>query len=345
VGKTTLLKGLVSRQKGKTLWLNGDEADVRALFEDFTSRKAVAIIGKARLIVIDEAQRIPEIGLCLKLIVDNFPDIQVIASGSSAFELANKIQEPLTGRKIEHFLHPISFQEMVSHHGYLTERRLLEHRLVFGYYPEVVMNEGSEEKILRRLSDSYLYKDIFVLEGIKKPMLIDKLVQALAHQIGNEVSSNELGQLIGADHKTVERYIDLLEKAYIIFRLPSLSRNIRNEIKKGRKIYFYDNGLRNAIIRNFNQLSFRNDIGALWENFMISERMKANSRNDHWVNRFFWRTHNQQEIDYIEEYGGRLHAYEFKWKSKKIRVPKVFDQNYDTTYTQITQNNFYEFIN
>jgi len=344
VGKTTLLKHLADNHKGQVVWMNGDEADVREIFADFTSGKAASIIGKSELIIIDEAQRIPEAGLCLKLIVDAFPSVQVIASGSSAFELASKINEPLTGRKIEHFLYPFSFQELVNHQRYMAERRLIEHRLVFGYYPEVVMNQGEEESILRRLSESYLYKDVFILEGIKKPQLVDKLVQALAHQVGNEVNANELGQLIGADHKTVERYIDLLEKAYIIFRLPSLSRNVRNEIKKGRKIYFYDNGLRNAIIKNFNPVSLRNDIGALWENFLISERIKANSFSKHWVNAFFWRTHNQQEIDYIEEYGGKLHAYEFKWRPKKVRVPKVFDHSYDMTYQQINRENFESFI-
>ncbi len=342
VGKTTLMNKLAEEVSEKLLWLNGDEPDIRSVFQQATSTKLGSILGDYQIIIIDEAQRIENIGLSLKLMIDNFPDKQIIATGSSAFDLANKINEPLTGRKIEYQLYPISFAEMVNHHGLLDEKRLLEKRLIFGYYPEVVNHPGEEVEVLKRLSDAYLYKDIFMLENIKKPILIEKLMQALALQIGNEITANELSQMIAADAKTVEKYIDLLEKAYIVFRLPSFSRNLRNEIKKGRKIYFYDNGIRNAIIRNFNPVNLRQDIGGLWENFLVSERVKSTSYQKLWLNRYFWRTHTQQEIDYLEEYGGKIHAYEFKWrKKKKTNFPKSFLDNYPHSETQLIDQDAY----
>eukprot|EP01035_Chromulina_nebulosa_P040785 gene40785-55132_t len=316
VGKTTLINQLAEKTGGETLWLNGDEADVREALTNTTSTKLRALIGKNTLVIIDEAQRVENIGLCLKLITDNIKGVKVIASGSSSFDLANKINEPLTGRKWEFTLFPLSYNEMCQHHGLLDENRLLEHRLVYGYYPDVVTNPGDEQEILKQLSDSYLYKDILTWENIQKPERLEKLVQALAFQVGSEVSYNELGQQTGLDNETVERYIHLLEKAFIVFRLPSFSRNLRNELKKSRKIYFYDNGLRNAVIKQFNALAFRNDVGALWENFLVTERMKTLEYQRVFANRYFWRTHAQQEIDYIEERGGQLHAYEFKWNAK-----------------------------
>ncbi len=346
VGKTTLMKKLSEDVSEELLWLNGDEPDIRSVFQQATSTKLKNILGDKKLIIIDEAQRIENIGMSLKLMIDQFPDKQIIATGSSAFDLANQINEPLTGRKIEYQLYPISFAEMVNHHGLLHEQRLLDTRLIYGYYPEVITYSGNELEVLKRLSDAYLYKDIFMLENIKKPVLLEKLLQALALQVGNEISANELGQLIAADAKTVEKYIDLLEKAYIIFKLPSLSRNLRNEIKKGRKIYFYDNGIRNAVIRNFNPLNLRQDVGALWENFLVSERIKFTTYQKLWLNRYFWRTHSQQEIDYIEEFGGVLHAYEFKWKKKKkSRFPNSFVENYPASHTKvIDQENYAEFL-
>ncbi|RKY57238.1 MAG: ATPase, partial [Candidatus Neomarinimicrobiota bacterium] len=228
----------------------------------------------------------------------------------------------------------------------IEENRLLEHRLIYGYYPEVVIKTGEEKETLRLLSENYLYKDIFTLETIKKPAILEKLIQALSLRLGNEVSYHEIGQLIGIDNQTVEKYIGLLEKAFIIFRLSSLSRNVRNELKKSRKIYFIDNGIRNAVIKNFNPLSLRQDTGALWENFLISERMKANHYSGRWVNQYFWRTHAQQEIDYIEEYDGKLHAYEFKWNpTKRYRIPKTFLNAYPESETAIiTKENFVDFI-
>ena len=346
VGKTTLVKHLHFQPEKKILWLNGDESDVRQILHDTTSTRLKALVGHHGIVVIDEAQRIQDIGLTLKLLVDNMPHVQVIATGSSALELAGHIKEPLTGRKYEYYLYPLSFQEMVEHTSLLEEKRLLEHRMVYGYYPQIVTNPGNEKILLQQLADSYLYKDLFALEQIKKPLLLEKLLQALALQIGSEVNYHELGQLIGADKETVERYIDLLEKAFVIFRLPSLSRNLRNEIKKGKKIYFWDNGIRNAIIKNFNLLTQRQDTGALWENFLVCERQKVMHYHEQYVNTYFWRTHAQQEIDYIEEQGGGLHAWEFKWNPKsKGNVPKTFKDAYPAAQTGIiTPANFEDWL-
>ena len=251
--------------------------------------------------VIDEAQRIEDIGLRLKLITDQINDVQLIATGSSSFDLANKINEPLTGRKWEYKIYPISFKEMVNHHGLLEEKRMLPHRLIYGYYPEIVNNPGEEKEILKQLSDSYLYKDILMWEQIKKPDKLLKLLQALAFQVGSQVSYNELAQTCGMDSKTVEKYIILLEQTFIIFRLGSFSRNLRNELKNSKKIFFYDNGIRNALIANFSPAETRTDIGALWENFLISERVKALHYSNKWSNYWYWRTKEQKEIDRSEE--------------------------------------------
>ena len=336
VGKTTLLQKLTERFEKQTLWLSGDEPDVREMLGNASSTLLTTLIGKHTLVVIDEAQRIKNIGLALKLIVDNLPDIQVIVTGSSALELAGEIQEPLTGRKTALMMYPLSLGELVAHTGRLEEFRLLEHRMIYGSYPEIITSPGREENVLRELSESYLYKDILALGGIRKPLLLQRLVQALALQVGNEVTSRELAQLTGVDAVTVDRYLDLLEKSFVIIRLSSLARNIRNEIKKGKKIYFIDNGILNAVIRNFNPLALRQDVGALWENYLISERAKYNLHQGKWVNRYFWRTHAQQEIDYVEEYGGKLHAYEFKWSyRKRVRFPSRFKEAYPDTETHV----------
>jgi uncharacterized protein len=344
-GKTTLLRHLMSPDE-KVLWLNGDEPDVQVVFEGASSDRLKAFFGNHKVIVIDEAQRIRDIGLGIKLIKDNFPDVQVIATGSSSFDLANKVNEPLTGRKWEFQLYPLSFQEMVQHHGLIKEKRLLEHRLVYGYYPEVVTAEGDEKAILKALSDSYLYKDILLLEGIKKPEKLVKLLQALSFQVGNQVSNNELSRLTGLDGKTVESYIYLLEQTYVVFKLTSFSRNLRNELKASKKIYFYDNGIRNAIIANFQPAGIRADIGALWENFLMAERMKRNHYHDHFVNSYFWRTKEQQEIDYIEEENGQLLAAEFKWNpGTKAKIPLSFLKHYpESRQSIVTPSDFESFI-
>ena len=344
-GKTTLLKELFGNDPD-TLWLNGDESDIQALFQNITSSRLKLLLADKKRVVIDEAQRIPDIGLKLKLITDELPSVQAIATGSSSFELANKINEPLTGRKWEYCLFPLSFEEMVRSHGLLEEKRLLNHRLVYGYYPEIATHPAQDEELLKLLTDSYLYKDVLMWENIKKPDLLLKLLQALAYQVGNQISYNELGQLCRTDSKTIEKYVLLLEQCYVIFRLPSFSRNLRNELKQSKKIYFYDNGIRNCLIHDFRQIENRTDTGALWENFIISERMKYNQYHQNWNQCWFWRTKEQKEIDYLEEKDGQLHAYEFKWNPEsKVAVPVAFAKTYPTaTYKVIHPENMEEFV-
>ncbi|MBN1217180.1 MAG: ATP-binding protein [Candidatus Lokiarchaeota archaeon] len=345
VGKTTLIKSIFADNKD-VLWLNGDETDVQKLFENMSSTRMRAILGKNKFLVIDEAQRINNIGLALKIIIDEIPKVQLIATGSSSFDLANKINEPLTGGKFDYMLFPLSYGEMVTHHGLLEEKRLIPHRLVFGYYPDVVNGFGNEKRILKELSDSYLYKDILVLEQIKKTDKLIKLLQAIAYQVGSQVSYTEISQTCGLDNKTVEKYISSLEKCYVVFRLSSFNRNLRSELKTSKKIYFYDNGIRNAIIANFSQIENRQDVGMLWENFLISERMKKIHYSDIWCNYWFWRTKEQKEIDLLEESDGVLSAYEFKWNpNSKVKKVKQFLNAYPTAkYKIITPENVEDFL-
>ena len=335
VGKTTLLKELFEGRED-VMWLNGDELDVQALFEGVSATRLKAMFGRKKIVIIDEAQRIPDIGLRLKLVTDQIKDVQLIATGSSAFELATKTGVPLTGRKWQYRYYPLSFGEMVDEHGLLEEKRMIPHRLIFGYYPEVVMCPGEEREILRLLSDSYLYKDVLMSDQINKPDSLVKLLQALAFQVGSQVSYNELAQLCSLDSKTVEKYVILLEQSYVIFRLNSFSRNLRNELKTSKKIYFYDNGIRNALIANFNQIEGRADRGALWENFLISERKKFLEYNRLWGNSWFWRTKEQKEIDLVEERDGKITGYEFKWNpDQKVKIPRLFLDSYENSDFQV----------
>ena len=346
VGKSTLLTQMLGN-RNDVMWMSGDDTDIQALFSQMTSTRIRTILANCRILVIDEAQRISDIGLRLKLITDQVPGVQVIATGSSSFELANKINEPLTGRKREFRMFPLSFSEMVSHTNLLDELRLLPHRLVYGYYPEVVCTPGNERTVLKELADSYLYRDILSLDGINKPDKLVKLLQALAFQIGSQVSYNEIGQLVGLDSKTIERYIDILEKSYIIFRLSSFSRNLRNELKSSRKIFFWDLGIRNAVIGNLTQVESRTDVGALWENFAIAERMKRLFTQNSFAHSWFWRTQQQKEIDYIEEEDGHLRAYEFKWNDHKAntKCPAAFATAYpDASFSIITPQNIDSFL-
>lgn len=346
VGKSTLLEAVLG-SRDDVMWMNGDDTDVQQLFGQMTSTRFRAILGNKRILVVDEAQRIPDIGLRLKLVTDQVRDVQVIATGSSSFELGNKVNEPLTGRKREFRMFPLTYTEMVSHIGLLDEQRLLPHRMVYGYYPEVVSHPGEERTILKELTDSYLYRDILSLEGINKPDKLTRLLQALAFQIGNQVSYNEVGRLVGLDSKTVERYVDILEKSYIIFRLGSFSRNLRNELKSSRKIYFWDLGIRNAVIGNLSQVESRTDVGTLWENFCIAERMKQLSYKGSFAQSWFWRTLQQKEIDYIEEEDGHLKAFEFKWNEHKAgtKCPLSFSTAYPNASFQIvTPHHVDEFI-
>lgn len=347
IGKSTLAEALLNNQPKKWLHLSGDDADVREILTNTTSTALRAIMGNNEILYIDEAQRIANIGLTLKLFTDQLKNIQVIPTGSSAFELSSQVNEPLTGRKYEFFLFPLSFSEMVKHHGLLEEKRLIEHRLIFGYYPEIVTKPGQENELLKLLANSYLYKDLLMLEQIKKPLLLEKLLKALALQVGSEISYHEIAQTVGSDIKTVDKYIDLLEKTFVVFRLPALSRNVRNEIKKGKKVYFYDCGIRNAIINNFKPLSARTDIGALWENFVIAERMKFLHYQNIDATHYFWRTTQQQEIDLIEETADKLMAFEFKWsKKERVRFPQTFTTNYPNVETQvISPENVEDWIN
>jgi uncharacterized protein len=344
-GKSTLAIEMLEKQDKPWMVMNGDDADVREVLSSTSAGKLKALIGKNEILLIDEAQRIENIGLTIKIITDQIKNVQVIATGSSSFELSGKVNEPLTGRKYEFMLFPLSFQEMVQHHGLLEEKRQLEQRIIFGYYPEIVTHPGEEKERLQLLTDSYLYKDLLMLEQIKKPALLEKLLKALALQIGSEVKFNEVAQTIGSDQKTVEKYIDLLQKAFVLFQVPAFSRNVRNEIKKGRKIYFYDCGVRNAVLNNFNTLSNRTDTGALWENFVMAERLKYLRYKSDDAKFYFWRTTQQQEIDLVEEAGDKLTAYEIKWKKTKIRLPVTFTANYPNVPSAvISQENVEEFI-
>lgn len=346
VGKTTLCMEILRKTDLPYTIFYGDDADIREAFAQANGTMLRNLIGDQKIILIDEAQRIPNIGLCLKIIVDQLPDVQVIATGSSSFDLANISNEPLTGRKYEFFIYPLSFSEMVKHHGFLEEKRHLEHRMLYGYYPEIVTHANQEKELLNLLAGSYLYKDLLMLEGIKKPLILEKLLKALGMQLGSEVNYNELGQIVGADKNTVEKYIDLLEKAFVIFRVPAFNRNVRSELKKGKKIYFYDCGIRNAILKNFNPLRSRLDVGGLWENFFLIERMKFHAANNQDVEFYFWRTTAQQEIDFIEESEGKLTAFECKWNPKtKTFFPSTFRDAYpDAALKVVNSGNFEEFI-
>ena len=347
VGKTTFLHSMIGEENlSKTLWLSGDEPDIRNTFSSISSTQLKQLIGIAHTVVIDEAQRIPNIGVTIKLITDQLKGIKVIATGSSALELANNINEPLTGRKWEFTMFPLSTEELCKHYGVLNEKRMLSHRLVYGNYPEIVTNPGSEQERLIQLANNYLYKDVLSIDRVLKPEKLERLLQALALQMGNEISYHELALLIGLDSETVEKYIRLLEKTFIIFRLHSLSRNLRNELKKSRKVYFYDNGIRNAVINQFQPIALRQDIGALWENFMVSERMKYLHYNGISVNRYFWRTHAQQEIDYLEEKDGKFNAFEFKWNThRKAKFSKSFTAAYEVdNLNVVTPENYCDFL-
>jgi len=339
VGKTTLVK-MLQKNYENSLYINCDEIDVREALQDKTSTELKSFFNNNNLIIIDEAQRVKNIGLTIKLIVDNYPEIQIIATGSSSFELSGEIKEPLTGRKYEYFLYPFSYEELLQLHNKVELKRLLETRIIYGMYPDIIRNNNISE--LKLLADSYLYKDIFQFQNIKNPELLIKLLQALALQIGNEVSYNELASIVGVDKNTIINYINILEKACIVFCLRPFSRNLRNELKKMRKIYFYDTGIRNALINNFNLLSLRDDTGALFENFMIAERVKYNSNNHLNKNIYFWRTHTQKEIDYIEEYSGQLNGFEFKFSKQDLKVPKEFLENYEKSTIELVNKNNYE---
>lgn len=347
VGKTTLLRQISQSLLKEPLWLNCDQAEVSALLSTTNLSDLKLLFQQHKVVVIDEAQRVKNIGLVLKLVVDNFPDVQLLVTGSSSLDLQNKLNEPLTGRKIEYHLFPLSTTEIYEAEGLISVREKLEQRLIFGSYPDVLYGQISCQKTLQELSNSYLFKDILVMDDIRKSDVLRKLLVALALQIGSEVSYNELSKTVGVDSKTVEKYINLLEKCFVVFRLGSFSRNIRSELTKSKKIYFYDLGIRNAIINQFPPLSSRQDVGALWENFFIVERLKRNHYQDRIVNTYFWRTKDKQEIDYIEEENGQLSLFEMKWNPQKgtSRLSNLFMNTYNPTQANvITPENYLNFL-
>lgn len=340
VGKTTLVREILARHFAGALYLNCDEPDIRAALSDRTSTELRALIGHNTLVAIDEAQRVRNIGLTLKLLVDSVPEVQVIATGSSSFELSNTLTEPLTGRKVEFQLFPLSVEELLSQESPLESRRLLEQRLRFGTYPGVLSADDPAAAILE-IANSYLHRDVLEYQTVRNPDQLRRLLQALALQIGSEVSYNELAQLLGIDKATVNRYVALLEQAYVIFHLPPFSRNLRKELGKLRKIYFVDLGVRNALINNFNPLAMRQDVGGLWENYFISERIKFDHNRRRHVNRYFWRTYDGAGIDYLEEAGGQLTGFECKWQATRWRVPGAFAEAYPGSSVHVVSREDY----
>jgi len=332
VGKTTLTKEILNAYGTDGRYINCETISQQAYFKDPNPQKIRTFLGNYKLIVLDEAQRIENIGLILKTLIDEYPDMQILTTGSSSFDLANKIIEPLTGRSIIFQLFPLSVQEIKDQHDLLYVEGHLENLLIFGSYPEIFNQPINDaQTLLGNLASNYLYKDILEFEQLKKSDLLIKLLKLLALQIGSEVNYHELATMLKTSSKTIERYIDLLEKTFVIFRLGAFSRNLRKEIGKACKIYFYDLGIRNALVNNFNPLDLRmiNETGALWENFCIVERMKYNQARNYLANTYFWRTYDQKEIDYIEESGGEVHAFEFKWNStQKVKVPQEFLNTY-----------------
>lgn len=344
-GKTTLTKEIESTYDSKSvLYLNADESDVRHILENIENARSWEniVLGKS-LLIIDEAQRVKDIGLKLKILQDNIKTCSVIATGSSSFDLKNKTSESLTGRKLSFMLYPFSFEELSEENGVFEEKRSLEDRLIYGSYPEIVTSRKEYRRVLlQNLCDSYLYRDVLSFEGIQKPQKITKLLEALAYQIGSQVSYTEVASLIGLDVKTVQKYIEILEQSFVIFRLPSFSKNDRNELKFSRKIYFYDTGVRNALLSKFSPLSERDDKGALFENYIVSEMIKKSSNHNLNSSFYFWRTKNKNEVDLIEKRDGEIKAYEFKFSSKKdVKVPLEFSKAYpNVSFNVITPENY-----
>ncbi len=343
VGKTTLIKNII--EKDTYLFLDGDDPTVRTLLTNPNTEQLKSIIGNNKIVFIDEAQRIQNIGVTLKIITDQFKEVQLLVSGSSAFELQNTINEPLTGRKWEYRLLPISWIEFEENVGFVKAEQQLEIRLIYGMYPDVINQTTNAFEVLKELANSYLYKDVLAFGGIRKPEIIEKLLQALALQIGSEVNYNELSRLLSIDKNTVANYIDILEQAFVVFKLKSFSRNLRNEIKANQKIYFWDTGIRNMVIGNFNGLTLRQDKGALWENFLISERLKKINYGNTLASSFFWRSIQQQEVDYVEVVNETITGYEIKWNADaKIKIAKPFKEAYNAQINIINRENFRTFL-
>lgn len=348
VGKTELIKRILKDVVEKTLVLNGEDLDVHLLLENRSVRNYKQLLGETKLLIIDEAQAIPDIGIKLKLMIDSIDDLKIIATGSSVFDLENKLGEPLVGRSTILNMYPLAQLEFAPHETILDTKGHLNSRLIYGSYPELEQMSENEQKAayLKEQVNSYLLKDILAFEGIKKQQKIVALLRLIAFRVGSEISIESIGKDLDLNKSTVNRYLDLLSKVFIIYNLSGFSRNLDNEITKKSKWYFYDNGIRNALINNFNPMELRDDQGKLWENYLISERIKYQAYERMHVANFFWRTHTQQEIDWVEDRGGNLHAYEFKWgMNKKSKVPALWEKNYPkATFQLVNQNNYLEFI-
>lgn len=349
VGKTTLARDLLASISLRSRFVNADELIYREALASQNRQRLGEVLGDAELLVIDEAQRVPEIGLNLKILVDSFPQAVILATGSASFDLANKISEPLTGRTLTFNLHPVSYRELRQTLGVLEARSQLERWLVWGGYPAIVTTDAPamRERLLGELVGAYLYRDILELEGIRRAEKIADLLRLLAFQIGQEVSIAELATNLALNRQTVERYLDLLEKVFVIFKVGGFSRVLRKEVTKNSRYYFYDNGVRNSLIQNFNPLAMRNDVGQLWENYLTIEHRKANQAAGRSVNAYFWRTYDQKEIDSIEEHGGKLYGYEFKWQRGEIRHAtrnEFFAAYPESELTTITRENFESFL-
>ncbi len=348
VGKTTLLNDLIPLLPLKSRLINGDELVYREALSSQNRQRLGELIQDVDLLILDEAQRVENIGLNLKILIDSYPQACLVATGSASFDLANKIREPLTGRSITLTLYPCGFQELEQSFGIFNARTQLERWLIWGSYPEIAVTEiaSRRETLLSELVGSYLYRDLLEMEGLKRPEKIVDLLRLLAFQIGQEVSLSELASNLAINRSTVERYLDLLEKVFVIFKVRGFSRNLRKEITKNSRYYFYDNGVRNTLIQNFNPLAMRNDLGQLWENFLAVERRKANEYASRRANIYFWRTHNQKEIDYIEERGGKIFGYEFKWQGEIKRSTRntFLDAYPEAEVITITHENFESFL-
>jgi len=347
VGKTTLLNHILPQLKEDYVFLSGEDRTIQPWLASQSIEKLRENIGRKKILIIDEAQKVPEIGLNLKLIVDHIKGIKVLATGSSSFELAHQVGEPLVGRKWQFYLYPIAQLEMNRLEAPYQTKSRLESRLIYGAYPEVIITKdlALKRELLNSIADSYLYRDLLELNGIRKPRKIIDVLKMLAFQIGSEVSLSELGNNVNLDLRTIEKYLDLLEKVFVIRKADGFSRNLRKEITKNSRYYFFDNGIRNALINNFNDLKTRNDVGQLWENYLFMERIKKQHYQNIHVNRYFWRTYTQQEIDLVEEREGNLFGYEFKWGRKKGKHPSEWRRAYpEAEYRTINQDNYLDFI-
>ena len=347
VGKTALIKQLLSKKKSSIFIGEGDDIQLRNILSSNDKSKLMMAFANYNYIFIDEAQRIPDVVWGLKILIDNLPDTTIIASGSSSFVLSTMVGAPLTGRSITNMLYPISVSELKDQFGGMHIIQNLESFLVYGMYPEAMTTSSDGDKVsyLNELRNSYLLKDILELENIRNSDKIFDLLRMLAYQIGDEVSLNELGNALQLSKNTIARYIDLLEKSFIIKKIGGFSRNLRKEITKTSRYYFYDNGIRNSIINNFNPIEHRNDIGMLWENFMVMERLKKQEYEKMASNNYFWRTYDKKEVDFVEEREGKLFGYEFKWNTKKTKIQQVWLDTYEnSSFEIVSRDNFMEFV-